>query len=124
MGSPFDAAMAGLNAQVMAVFGRPVVLIAPGGARIPVSGDWRQEPVLIDTGMHAAVSTFQATMGIDLHTWPSGVARIDADWSGWAVEIAPGDLPPDIPAGRWSVSDVRKPGGGWIDLDLTNHIPA
>lgn len=124
MSPHYRDAVARLNSTVMESFGLPVVMIIPGGQRIHVTGDWRQEPVLIDTGTHGAVSTFQATIGIDLHTWPSGFPRIDEDWSGWSVEIAADDLPPDIPAGRWSIADVRRPGGGWIDLELTNHISA
>lgn len=124
MSPRYGAAIARLNAQVMAAFGFPVVLVTPAGQRLPMFGDWRQEPLLLDDGGHGTVSTYQATLGVDLHSWPSATIRIEADWSGWSVEIPAGQLPPDIRPGTWRVSNVMRPGGGWIDLELTNHIPA
>lgn len=124
MGSAYDAAVARLNGRVMAAFGRTVVLVAPDGQRHVVAGDWRQEPLLIDSGMQGAVSTYQATIGIDLCAWPATAPRIEADWTGWRVEIPAASVAPDIPAGTWDIANVLRPGGAWIDIEITHHIPA
>lgn len=119
MPSPFDAITAGLNRAVMATFGASVVMIAPDGRRFGVVADWRQDPVLIEDG-HAAVSTYQAVLGLDLHTWPSGVALPDQDW---LVEIPVGFSAAEDRSGTWEISDPQRPGGGWMDLYLTNRTP-
>ncbi|MBE0530242.1 MAG: hypothetical protein IH626_05395 [Rhodospirillales bacterium] len=122
--SVFDQVEAGLNAAVMSAFGRAVVMVTPAGTRFDVDGDWRQEPVLIEGGdSRGVVSTFQPMLGIDLATWPAGRPRIDEDWSGWKVEIPVASAAPGIAAGRWDVANVVRPGGAWIDLELTNHAP-
>lgn len=123
MSGRYDDAMRGLNSRVMASFGRPVVLIAPDGRRFGIAGDWRQEPVLLDDGGHGAVSSYQPTVGIDLAAWPPEAPRIEDDWSGWLLEIPAASATADIRAGRWSVANVARPGGGWIDLELINFAP-
>lgn len=121
--SRFDTLASSANARVMDVFGRPVVLTAPAGRRIDISGDWRQEPMLLDDGGHGAVSSYQPTVSINLADWPPEVPRIEDDWSGWTLEILAASATADIRAGRWSVVNVARPGGGWLDLELTNFVP-
>ncbi|MBF0325994.1 MAG: hypothetical protein HQL42_13110 [Alphaproteobacteria bacterium] len=116
----FAAALSGLNAQVMAVFGRPLVLIAPDGSRHEVAGEARQDPLLVDDG-HATISTYQTQVGLNLHAWPPGLDLPDTDWR---LEVPAASADADMKAGTWEIADIARPGDGWLEIFLTNFQPA
>lgn len=119
MTTRYDAAAVVMHRKLLDHFGRPVVLIAADGSRHHAAGDWRQDPQLIEQD-RAVISTYQAVLGIDLFTWPAGVDLPDTDW---LVEIPAASADHDAKAGTWDIADTGRPGSGWLDLFLTNHMP-